>query len=451
MQFWTDMEGSEIDGKYPLRRLVRAEGRSAWFATEAAEGKPAVISVTESLTDDDALVARLGAAAKVHHQNVVAIETVGRSRWNGTLLVYALMEPTEENLGDIVRERALTKGEAEEVADCLVAGLSAVHAQGLAHGRVEAASVLAAGETIKLRIDCVQMPENDSAAKEQIAKDLRGLGATLFQILTQRLPRSGDDAEVQQLPAPFAQIVRNTLSGRWGLQDVGQALHPPAKKRPEVAAGPIAGPRPKVAPVPAVKAAEAAAAAAPVEDLAAGWRPPQKRKSSDEDDSGRSWEPTRVALVGGAVLVILLLIGWFVFHTRSSPTPATAGPVAASGTASKPASAPLPADRTATRKKPGPATPAAAAKPALTPATAARGVWHVVAYTYNRQTDADHKVQEIQQRHPDLQPSVFSPTGRGPYLVGLGGSMDRDAAIAMRQKALKSGMPRDTFARNYRE
>ena len=37
MQFWNELEGQTIDGVYPLRRLVRSEGRSAWFETETGE------------------------------------------------------------------------------------------------------------------------------------------------------------------------------------------------------------------------------------------------------------------------------------------------------------------------------------------------------------------------------------------------------------------------------
>ncbi len=453
MQFWTDMEGSEIDGKYPLRRLVRAEGRSAWFVTEAAEGRPAVISVTESLTDDDALVARLDAAAKVHHKNVVAIETVGRSRWNGTLLVYAVMEPTEENLGDIVRERPLTRVEAEEVADSLVAGLTAVHAQGLAHGRVEAASVLAVGETIKLRSDCVQTPLDESATTEQVANDVRGLGATLFQVLTQRLPKAGEDAEVQRLPAPFAQIVRNTLNGRWGLQDVGMALHPQAVKvtEPKAAAAATAAAVEEVTALPASIAdpetGRGAVVTAGLDEAAGGWRPPQRKSRSEDEDTGWAWEPTRLGVLGGAALVVLLVIGWFVFHTPA--TGATASPAAPAG-APVAAHAVAPAAKAA-KKKAGALAPSAAQQAASTRAAKGNGPWHVVAYTYNRQADAEHKVKEIAERHASLQPTVFAPSGHAPYLVALGSGMDRDAAFAMRARALKSGMPRDTFARNYRD
>jgi hypothetical protein len=74
----------------------------------------------------------------------------------------------------------------------------------------------------------------------------------------------------------------------------------------------------------------------------------------------------------------------------------------------------------------------------------------VVVYTYRRQDQAEHKVEEINHEHPDLAASVFSPQeGREPYLVILGGPMDRGGAFKLRDKALKTGLPADTYAQNF--
>ena len=45
--------------------------------------------------------------------------------------------------------------------------------------------------------------------------------------------------------------------------------------------------------------------------------------------------------------------------------------------------------------------------------------------------------------------AVFSPTGRAPYLVTVGGSMSHDQAEAFRNKARNEGLPRDTYMQNY--
>jgi cell division septation protein DedD len=75
----------------------------------------------------------------------------------------------------------------------------------------------------------------------------------------------------------------------------------------------------------------------------------------------------------------------------------------------------------------------------------------VVAYTFSRQADAQNSVEAIAAKHPDLRPEIFSPAGNsGPYLVVLGGRMDRDQASRLKQKARLEGMPQDTYIQNYK-
>jgi hypothetical protein len=81
-----------------------------------------------------------------------------------------------------------------------------------------------------------------------------------------------------------------------------------------------------------------------------------------------------------------------------------------------------------------------------------RTIWRVVVYTYRSQKLAQDRVALISGQYPDLKASVFSPPGNGDtYLVVLGGAMDRQQALEMRDKALRDGMPPDTFARNFAE
>jgi hypothetical protein len=108
-------------------------------------------------------------------------------------------------------------------------------------------------------------------------------------------------------------------------------------------------------------------------------------------------------------------------------------------------SAPRAESKTGTR--PSPAT----APTESTPAGAERSVWHVVAYTYNYEGAAQRKAAELVAQYPQLEPQVFSPTGHAPYLVTLGGGMDRQQAFARRDAARTAGMPSDTYAMNFRK
>jgi hypothetical protein len=75
----------------------------------------------------------------------------------------------------------------------------------------------------------------------------------------------------------------------------------------------------------------------------------------------------------------------------------------------------------------------------------------VVAFTYRRESDAAAKVKAINAKKPELKPEVFAPNpGRSPYLVSLGGQMTVDDSKQFRRKAISLGMPRDTYAQNFR-
>ena len=78
-----------------------------------------------------------------------------------------------------------------------------------------------------------------------------------------------------------------------------------------------------------------------------------------------------------------------------------------------------------------------------------REQWRVVAFTYNHADQAQKKAKTIAQDHADLHPEVFTPTGRAPYLVTVGGVMSRDQAYAFAQQVRRQGLPRDTYAQNY--
>jgi len=148
--------------------------------------------------------------------------------------------------------------------------------------------------------------------------------------------------------------------------------------------------------------------------------------------------------VTGLVIVLVLISSWFLarpgkpHHEGASPAANT--------------QATAPPKTTAQKKQPASAAPIQRENPAPPPSAAAsngRTQWRVIAYTYNRKEDAQKKVQTIAGKHPDLQPIVFSPKGRSPYLVSIGGVMEKDAAFGLARRSRRMGMPRDTYAQNY--
>ncbi len=163
---------------------------------------------------------RLQAAQNLNHPNLVTILKIGQVNLDNTLFVYAVMEHIEQSLSDVLQSQALSPEEGREVAEAMVGALTAIHEKGMSHGHVEAASVIATEEAVKLRSDCLQI----SAAGH--ADDVAGIGATLFHAFTQRKGLSATDAQINRIPAPFAEIVRNSFARRWNLAQVANALKP---------------------------------------------------------------------------------------------------------------------------------------------------------------------------------------------------------------------------------
>lgn len=154
----------------------------------------------------------------------------------------------------------------------------------------------------------------------------------------------------------------------------------------------------------------------------------------------------RIWIYGGAVIALIILGILFARDHGTNKTPAQA--------AQAPTQPTWPTHEVGPVNNTASAPAHAAAAPAVrqgTPASAGNANWRVIAYTFNREADAVRRVNAIKDKHPDLQPEVFSPSGHGaPYLVALGGPVSKEQAERLRQRARGAGMPRDTFIRNYR-
>lgn len=437
---WSDFESDVVEGRYPLAELVRSEGRCGWFETKY-EGKPAVISLTESLNDEDVLLERLKAAQKVKDKNVAEIFEVGATEARETPLVYAVMEHTEENLDDVLRARALSADETKEVAESLVSALRAIHKERLVcvrsdDGQIEAASVLAAGDTVKLRSDHLLHVAPDAAFAGYVTRDVRGLGSLIYQCLTQRAPATranANDPSLQRLPASFIQIVRRAWSGMATLDEIEALLRPaavpatttPVTKTEAPAAANVAAAKPVVKPSAPIAEAE----------------PPTEKPTISR----------HTALIVGGFVVLLVIMGLVLRGiSHSSGSTGASSPKVVVAQPDAPAAASPAKAAPSSTAKPLPRAVKAVAPPVVQPASSRTGNWRVVAYTYNHQDQADHKARTINEKHPDLQASVFSPKGNGaPYLVTLGSPMEREDAFRLRDKARSEGLPRDTFAQNY--
>lgn len=450
---WTDLEGQSLPGGWRLKRLARPEGRNAWFEAEGPDGKPAVVSLTEALNDEDELLERLRAAAAIRHPNVVSIREARLVKAEDTPMVLAAMEPTDENLADVLRERALDGGEARVVMEALLQGLGAIHGKRLTHGRMDAASVVAMGETVKLRSDCLHVGDFEQRA----AADVAGVGRIVTQALTRRTPASEHDAVLQLLPEPVGRAVRRALSGQATVEEIAALMGVRVQRTPEArkaaavgsaatppAANVTAMPGPKTelkaAPKPGPKPAEeiVAAKAETAGQMDLPLRPRRKAvadEDEDEDAPQRRWEwkweyhrwGAAYWIAAAAVLVAVtawVLSGWL-GHGRREKT-AAAEPVVV------------------VRHEPArPAPVRAAARTAGEPR-----VWRVVVDTYRNRAQAAARAKSLGARYPTLKMGVLAAPG-GACWVTVGGAMTREQAMALRARAVRMGLPRDAYAQNF--
>lgn len=442
MQLWAEYEGKTVAGAYTLGKLLRSEGRNGFFATSDTTGNSAVIRLTEAHYDEDELLKRWRHVAAMHQSNLIEIERVGQTSFDGIAITYALMEPNDANLADVLSERPLTTAEATQVAKSLVAALTALHANGLVHEHIEPVNVLAVGETVKLRSDCVRECVADiefntpEGCADLRRRDVRDLGTLLLQCLTleKQITRK------TRLPEPFSRIVPGALEGSWTLEQIALALDP-------------AGAAPKPAPAATAAAQSAALPARPAEPQTprqgtlplkpapsqngtAQTRPSppvslRARRAEVEEPARFSLKTVAALCIVSAVIVIAGLwhfLGSAPAHPR---TPAASAPVVAAPPVAQ---------------TPAPAPTTQAAPPVAT--TRAPG-WYVIAYTYNREGQASAKAAKLNARHPGFHAQVFSPRGRAPFLISLGGPMSESEARSLQQRARRSGLPRDTYIRKY--
>lgn len=451
MQLWTEYEGRKIAETYTLGKLLRSEGRNGFFSTADTAGQAAVIRLTEAHYDEDELLKRWQQVSDMHQSNLIGIERFGQTNFEGIAITYALMEANDANLGDVLQERPLTVTETTEVARAVHSALAALHARGLVHEHIEPVNVLAVGEAVKLRSDCVRecvadtefnTPEGCAALRR---RDIHDFGLLLLQCLT--LEKRYNPG--LNLPDIFRRLIPHMLDGTWSLEQVGQLLTPPAaapnSATPSASAVSVRSAKPQFETNGAPKAAkpklpeqgtlplDGLPAAAPATDPMLRYR-----REVPEEASHFNLRPW---LIGGvAALIVCIVVIWHFVSAKSSV------PVQTTTSAQ---TTPVPAS-TATPRQ----TPAAtrAARPAANGAPLAASHnpgWYVIAWTYNHQSQALAKAESINTHFHGFHAEVFNPRG-GTYLISLGGPLSEPQAKDLQQRARRSGLPRDTYIRNYR-
>jgi TonB family protein len=220
MTLWQQREGQTIDGVFPLLRYLGGGAGSAVFLTEYSETNPrraAIKLIPINLVEADRQLSAWESASTLSHPHLIQILAGGECRLVEESYVYVVTECADEDLSQVLSDRALTPEETREMLAPVVGALGYLHGKGFVHGHLTPSNIMAVGEQVKISSDTVH--QGDSPAD-----DARSLGVMLREALAPRRP--GQDAA--RLPEPFAEIVRHCLDpdpqSRWSMAEISACL-----------------------------------------------------------------------------------------------------------------------------------------------------------------------------------------------------------------------------------
>jgi TonB family protein len=250
---WKQWEGQVVNGEFHLRRYLGGGENSAVFLTEHGEreSQKAAIKLVPALPEESELqLTQWGLAAKLSHPHLIRLFQMGRCQLDDVELLYVVMEYAEEDLSQILPNRPLTPAEAREMLDPVLDALAYVNGQGLVHGHIKPANIMAVEDQLKISSDGLWLVDEAWRGLEKPgvydapeiacgeispAADVWSLGVTLVEALTQRLPvweqpQQDEPALPEILPAPFLELVRHCLrrdpERRWTVADIVAQLRP---------------------------------------------------------------------------------------------------------------------------------------------------------------------------------------------------------------------------------
>lgn len=232
---WKTWEGRQIDGKFPLRQWLGGSDHSAVFLTELPGTPPQKAAIKlipcETGPAADTQVRSLQAKTGLRHSNLLEIFDAGRTQIDGECVIYAVMEFADDNLEQILPERALQPAEVAEMLPPILNALSYLHEKGLVHSRIRPSNVLAVGDQLKLSSDQIRSaaepkaranrdvfdaPELSLGGNVSPACDVWSLAMTLVAALTQTTAFADqklqkDPVVPSNVPEPYRGIAQASL------------------------------------------------------------------------------------------------------------------------------------------------------------------------------------------------------------------------------------------------
>ena len=352
---WT---GQTVAGRYLLGKYLGGTGHGKVFSTEIVHAR--AVQVAIKLIPEAKVKAANTQLSKwrefvgISHSNLLKILDCGKCELDGEAYLFVVLEYADEDLGDLLPERALTAEETRGMIEPVIETLAVLHGQNLVHTRLHPGNVLAMGDKIKLASDSItrkgevpgitspvegfSAPEFGSVPADP-ATDIWSLGATIVTALSRKIPAFGEHHGGLILPEevkePFARIARECLtkepSQRPSIAKVRSLLNAPitsvvkevpreiikeAEKVPPKIE-PIVAPVVKVAPPPPPPVPEKKrAAVAPVSPM----RPAKPAKAGTEQKKSHVLP---IAVIAIAAVLLFAVPKLLRQHSDAATPPAT--------------------------------------------------------------------------------------------------------------------------------
>jgi hypothetical protein len=452
---WGSLQETSI-GEFQLQEFLGADATSAVFRAEmASKGRTSAVVKFYKVEQDSVAENQTEIweeAKKLDHPNLIGLLGAGRVALGDHKLIYVAVEPADESLSSALAERRLEPAEATEILTSTRSGLHYLHSHGFIHSCLSPEQIFAVGDAIKLSTEGLRKPgpvqrlmasnpkyvapESDEANTSRAA-DVWCLGATLLEALTRQKVTSGNWS-AQAVPLELRGVVQRCLNDDPNLRsNLSQIDQEPVT--PEQPAKPVAlGQEPTA--LPHVTRLE----------------PPKTLYPRKAERAGL---PFWAYAVGSVVLIAALV--WL--FRPAAPTPKTGEPQKAVPAAQQrtiqPSGEPAPVPPAESSEKPSPVQRPPAGKSQVAVSTPRAGesaagqtsdVWRVIVYTYDQESAAKERAIEINKKYPQLKAEMFSPDGKSPFLVTVGGTtMSKAQARSVRQDAVHLGMPRDSYTQNF--
>ena len=437
---WSECVGHVINGEFPLEQYLGGSEQSAVFLTErpGSESSRAAIKIVSADANADLRLSQWRLAQGFAHPHLIRIFDSGRCRLLDRDLLFVVMDYAEENLAQIIPERPLTAGEAQEMLAPLLDTLAWLHSKNLVHGRLKPSNILAIKDQLKLSSDGIcafgasinilgkpcayDAPESASTGLTP-GSDVWSLGVSLAEVLTQRVPAGNVKAESEPisadaLPAPFSEIVRGCLhpdpAQRWTLSAIAAHLQP--QPSPVTSEPPLEATPPSPAPV-----------------VAPQINAPRSEVVPPPANARATLARRRLLLTAVAVVAVVILAGWALRLHRETTSASPESRSNAQPTSSE--NAPV---GSASHSKPSPVPHRAQVRTAQTKPAPQRG---------GDAAPTDHAPLEgavVHQVLPDV-PQSARDTIQGTVRVGIRVQVDRSGAVV--GTALESAGPSAYFAR----